>query len=177
MPAFFVGLIMDIVQRITQTIEPSMEAMGYTLVQVKLADSARRKTLTVMAERADDVPMSFDDCTEISRTVSALLDVEDPITTAYDLEVCSPGLERPLVRPVDYKKYTGFEAKLETMVPVNGRKRFRGAIDGIENETVRITTPEGQAEIAFRNIRTAKLVVTDALVTASLKKKKNEVTF
>src|SRR4051812_17473343 len=102
---------MDIVQKITDTIEPSLQAMGYAVVLIKLGEGGRRKTLSIMAERADEKAMGFDDCAEISRTVSALLDVEDPIQGAYDLEVCSPGIDRPLTRLDDFKRYEGYEAK------------------------------------------------------------------
>lgn len=148
---------MDIITKITQAIEPSLEALGYRLVQIRLADG-RRKTLSIMAERLDERGMSFDDCGEISRTVSALMDVEDPIQGAYDLEVCSPGLDRPLVRLEDYKRYQGQEAKCETYVPIDGRKRFRGVLEGVKGENVLLAMPEGEAQIAFSNIRTAKLV-------------------
>lgn len=164
---------MDIVERIISTIEPSLESMGYRLVQVKLADGSRRKALIIMAERIDDVFMSFDDCTEISQTVSALLDVDDPIAGAYDLEVMSPGLDRPLTRLDDYTRYNGREMKCETMLPVNGRKRFRGVINKLKGEVVTLTMPEGtEVELAYGNIRTAKLVVSDAQVAESLKKQK-----
>jgi len=163
---------MDIVQKITQAIEPSLEAMGYAIVQVRLADGAKRRTLTIMAERKDDVNMGFDDCTQISNTVSALLDVEDPITTAYNLEVCSPGLDRPLTKLADYTRYLGHEAKIETIFPVEGRKRFRGVIKGVEKEVITLAMPEGEAQVSFPHIRTAKLVI-PALVagSGSLKKK------
>lgn len=148
--------------------------MGYALVLVKLADGSRRKTLTLMAERTDDKMMSFDDCAEISRTVSALLDVEDPIAGAYDLEVSSPGIDRPLTKPQDFTRFAGYEAKCETMVPIDGRKRFKGAIVGIEGEVITFKMPEGEAKVPFSNIRTAKLVMTDALVEAHLKKQKKQ---
>ena len=146
--------------------------MGYGLVLVKLADGKGRKTLTVMAERTDDQMMSFDDCTEISRTVSALLDVEDPIQSAYNLEVCSPGIDRPLTRLNDFKRFEGFEAKIETMLPVDGRKRFKGELEGIESELIMLAMPEGKVKIPFPQIRTAKLVMTDALAEDHLRKQK-----
>jgi len=152
---------MDIVQKITQTIEPSLDAMGYAVVQIRMADGARRKTLTIMAERKDNQNMGFDDCTEISRTVSALLEVEDPITGAYDLEVCSPGLDRPLTKLTDFEKYKGSEVKLETLIPMGleNRKRFRGKLKEIKGNTIFMDMPEGDTvEIAFTNIRTAKLI-------------------
>jgi ribosome maturation factor RimP len=164
---------MDVVQKITQTIEPSMQAMGYTLVLVKLADGARRKTLTVMAERQDGQAMGFDDCAEISRMASALLDVEDPFTGAYDLEVCSPGIDRPLTRQEDFSRYAGQMAKLETMIPLEGRRRFKGTLKGMEGNDIAMAMPEGgEVRIPFNNIRTAKLVVTDELVAAHLSKQK-----
>lgn len=165
---------MDVVHKIREAIEPSLSAMGYGLVQVKLAEGSRRRALILMAERTDDKAMSFDDCTEISRTVSALLDVEDPIEGAYDLEVCSPGIDRPLTREMDFERYTGYEAKCETMIPVEGRKRFRGIIKGIKKGLITIVMPEGtESQIAFTNIRTAKLVLTDALVAEAMKKHSN----
>ena len=156
---------MDIVQRILQAIGPSLTAMGYELVQVKLLDGSKRRTLTVMAERVDGKAMSFDDCTEISRTVSALLDVEDPITTAYNLEVCSPGFDRPLTKLADFSRFMGEEVKLETIFPVEGRKRFRGVIKEVKNEKITLAMPEGEAQLAFAQIRTAKLVGTDIVAT------------
>lgn len=149
---------MDIVQKITQTVEGPLDAMGYVIVLIKMADGARRKTLTIMAERADDVPMGFDDCTDISRAIGALLEVEDPIVGAYDLEVCSPGLDRPLTRLKDYAKYAGLEAKVETFVPLEGgRKRFRGVLKGLKGETVQMEVEGNAVEMGFGNIRSAKL--------------------
>lgn len=155
---------MNVVEKITGIIEPSLDSLGYALVQIKMADGSRRKTLTIMAERKDEAPMGFDDCTQISRTVGALLEVEDPISGAYDLEVCSPGLDRPLVKPDDFCRYQGHEIKLETHIPMEGRKRFKGIIKTFKGETLSLTMPEGDVNIEFRNIRAAKLVVTDALL-------------
>lgn len=161
---------MDIVSKITQAVEPSLSSLGYAIVQVKFADGARRKTLTIMAERADGTPMGFDDCTEISRTVGALLEVEDPITTAYDLEVCSPGLDRPLTRIEDYTRFAGQDAKVETMIPIDGRKRFRGVIKAVKGEAVTLVMPEGnEVEIVVNLIRTAKLVAADVAVPKNKK--------
>lgn len=165
---------MDIVTKITQAIEPSLAAMGYGLVQVKLADGSRRKTLTVMAERNDGQSMSFDDCAEISRMVSALMDVEDPITGAYDLEVCSPGIDRPLTRLADFERFAGHEAKIETMIPIEGRKRFKGVLKGTSKESIALALPEGEVDIPFSYVRTAKLVMTDALVEGQMKKQKKK---
>lgn len=167
---------MDLVERITQAIEPSLDDMGYSVVLIKLADGGRRKTLTVMAERKDGRVMSFDDCTDISRRIGALLEVDDPITGAYDLEVCSPGIDRPLTKFKDFSRYAGLEAKIETQLPIDGRRRFKGLI-GVRGENVFMTMPEGEVEIPYRNIRNAKLVMTDALLAANVKKQENnEVT-
>jgi ribosome maturation factor RimP len=155
---------MNVVEKITAIIEPSLAAMGYALVQVRLADGGRRKTLTVMAERTDEKAMSFDDCSKISQTAGALLEVDDPITSAYDLEVCSPGLDRPLTRLQDFTRFTGQEAKIETMIPVDGRRKFRGVIEGVENETISLNMLEGMARIEFKNIRNAKLLASEALL-------------
>jgi ribosome maturation factor RimP len=149
--------------------------MGYTIVLMKLADGSRRKTLTLMAERADDVPMSFDDCAEISRMAGALLEVDDPITDAYDLEVCSPGIDRPLTRLGDFDRYANYEARIETLIPIDGRKRFKGVIKGTEGEIIILTMQDGEARIDFNSIRSAKLVMTDALVEAHLKQQKKKV--
>ncbi len=162
----------DIIERITHAIEPSVESMGYRLVQVRLADGTRRKTLTIMAERADGVFMSFDDCSEISQTVSALLDVDDPITGAYDLEVCSPGIDRPLTKLDDFKRYEGYEIKCETLIPIDGRKRFRGKITGCKGEIISLAAESGDVQVSFGNLRTAKLVANDTSLGDVLRQQK-----
>jgi ribosome maturation factor RimP len=153
--------------RIAGMIQPSLEAMGYRLVRVAFT-GGRRSTLQIMAERRDDAAMTVDDCAEISRNVSALLDVADPIAEAYDLEVSSPGIDRPLVAREDFIRFAGYEAKLETSRPVDGRKRFRGRLLGIEDETVRLTLDgEGEVKVPFGAIAKAKLVLTDELLEAA----------
>ena len=102
--------------------------MGYELVRVHYGSGSGRPTLQIMAERLDRQPMTVDDCAEISRNISALLDVEDPLEDAYLLEVSSPGIDRPLIRPADYERFAGFEARLELTRPIEGRRRFRGRI-------------------------------------------------
>lgn len=160
--------------RIRDCIEPSVEAMGYGLVQVKLSDGKKRRLLQIMAERHDGSNMSFDDCSQISHAVSALLDVEDPITGAYSLEVCSPGLDRPLSTPRDFERFLGHEAKVETVMPIEERKRFRGAIAKVTPANVEMNTPEGEAVIEWGNIRSAKLIVTEDLLRQSLSQSKPE---
>ncbi len=165
---------MDLIEKITSIIEPSLTDMGYVIVQMKMADGERRKTLTIMAERKDGVVMGFDDCTDISRVVGALLEVDDPISGAYNLEVCSPGIDRPLTRPEDYTKYAGYEAKIETQLPIDGRKRFRGVLKGMNDNKVTMNLEGTDALIPLSNIRTAKLVMTDELIAEHLKKQKQK---
>jgi ribosome maturation factor RimP len=149
--------------QIAEIIEPSLDAMGYRLVRVAVL-GAGRTTLQVMAERRDDAPMSVDDCAEISRSVSALLDVADPIASAYTLEVSSPGLDRPLVRPEDYDRFVGFEARIELSQLVSGRKRFRGRLLGRAGDIVRLMAETGEAQVPLSAIARAKLVLTDDLL-------------
>ena len=150
---------------IAPIIEPSLEAMGYRLVRVAFL-GAKRATLQIMAERIDDTPMTVDDCTDISRSVSALLDVADPIAGAYMLEVSSPGIDRPLTRPEDYDRFAGFEAKVELGRPLDGRKRFKGRILGHADDHVRLTGDAGEVSLPFADIAKAKLVITDDLLKA-----------
>ena len=153
---------------IGDVIEPSLEAMGYRVVRIAFL-GARGATLQIMAERRDDQPMTVDDCAEISRTVSALLDVADPIAGAYTLEVSSPGIDRPLVRPEDYERFAGFEARIELSEPIAGRKRFRGRLIGGDAESVRLHAEEGEVTLPLSTIARAKLVLTDDLIAAAQK--------
>jgi ribosome maturation factor RimP len=127
----------------------------------------KRRTLQVMAERRDGRPMTVDDCAEISRNVSAILDVEDPISGAYTLEVSSPGIDRPLLRPRDYERFSGHQAKIELLEPVDGRRRFRGRILGRDGDTVRLEVDDDIVELPIARIARAKLVLTDELLAAS----------
>lgn len=163
----------DTAQRIERLIEPALVAMGYELVRVAMQGGESRPTLQVMAERKDGVAMSVDDCADISRTISALLDVEDPIASAYTLEVSSPGIDRPLVKRADFERFAGFEARIETVSPVSGRKRFRGRLMGVAGEDVRLREPEKAAGaeeetlVPLAAIARAKLVLTDDLIEAT----------
>ncbi|HEX6144085.1 MAG TPA: ribosome maturation factor RimP [Geminicoccaceae bacterium] len=157
---------MNPTERIIEIIEPSLNDMGFDLVRV-LVQGQRRPTLQVMAERRDRAQMTVDDCAEISRTVSALLDVEDPFPTAYQLEVSSPGIDRPLVRAADFDRFKGFEARIETAVPLDGRRRFKGRLLGIEADAVRIALPDAELAIPLDDIKKAKLVLTDELLAAA----------
>ena len=155
---------------IARLIEPSLEAMGYALVRVQLTGGHHRPTVQIMAERSDGGGMTVEDCTEVSRAVSALLDVADPLPSAYMLEVSSPGIDRPLVKAADYDRFAGHEAKLETRWPVGGRRRFRGRLLGLSDGTVRVKTDEGEVALPLAEIDRAKLVLTDELIAASLRR-------
>ena len=158
--------IMTRASRIGEIVEPTLEAMGYDLVRARLTGN-QRPVLQIMAERKDGAGMTVDDCAEISRSVSVLLDVENPISGAYTLEVSSPGIDRPLVRHRDFERFAGFEARIELRGLLDGRRRFRGKLLGITADGVRIETAEGEVELPFEEIGNAKLVLTDELIAAS----------
>lgn len=160
--------VKSLIEQIEALIAPSLTAMGFELVQVKLMDGKKQQTLQIMAERADG-SMSLDDCAAVSRQVSAVLDVEDLITAAYRLEVSSPGIDRPLVKLSDYTTYAGHAAKIETALPIDGRKRFSGLLKAPEGEHIMITVDKQDFSIPFIDIQSAKLVLTDALLKAHRK--------
>jgi ribosome maturation factor RimP len=155
---------------VARIIEPSLEAMGYRLVRIMQTGGQHRPTLQVMAERSDEAAMTVDDCAQISRSVSALLDVADPIAGAYMLEVSSPGIDRPLVRPEDYDRFAGFEARIDLAAPHDGRKRFRGRLLGRDGAAVRLAADGSEFRLPLGAIARAKLILTDDLVAAALKK-------
>ncbi|MCR9122230.1 MAG: ribosome maturation factor RimP [Phyllobacteriaceae bacterium] len=158
--------------RVATLIEPVLNSEGFRLVRVRLSGQ-NGATLQVMAERADGT-MTVEDCETLSRMVSPILDVEDPIDRAYHLEVSSPGIDRPLVRKTDFAKWRGHVAKLETSVLVNGRKRFRGTITDVDTDTVTLFRDqpsmgdENTNTVPFSAIADARLILTDDLIRASL---------
>jgi ribosome maturation factor RimP len=152
--------------QIEAMISPSLEAMGYRVVRVAVTGGGR-PTLQIMAERTDDAGMTVDDCATISHSVSALLDVADPIAGAYMLEVSSPGIDRPLVRRADYERFAGFEAKIDMTRPHDGRKRFRGKLLGVEGDAVRLLVGEETVLLPLADVARAKLVLTDELIAAA----------
>ena len=152
-------------ERVRAVIEPSLDAMGYALVRVH-ETGGQRPVVQIMADRADGATMTVDDCADISRAVSALLDVEDPIPTAYTLEVSSPGIDRPLTRLGDFQTHAGFDARVDLARPLEGRKRFKGVLSGAAGTTVHLDTEDGPVAIPFDAIARAKLVLTDALIAA-----------
>lgn len=155
-------------EQIERLVEPSLSAMGYEIVRIMIMGK-HTPTLQIMAERKDDRPMTVEDCADISRQISAVLDVEDPIRSAYTLEVSSPGLDRPLTRPKDYQRFAGYEAKLETRFPIDGRRKFTGKLVGIDGEVVKLKDDAGEVSLPYAQIQKAKLVLTDELLRQSQK--------
>jgi ribosome maturation factor RimP len=157
--------------KLQDIIEPTLDALGYGLVRVQFLGN-RQPTLQIMAERHDGVAMSIDDCTTISRALSAKLDAADPIEEAYSLEVSSAGIERPLVRPADYRRFKGSAAKIETRVKIAERRKFVGRIAGATDTHVRLALdpaagPDGDVEIPIADITRAKLLAADLPAAAS----------
>lgn len=162
--------------RIAALVAPVLADLGYRIVRVKVS-SRDGGTLQIMAERPDGT-MSIDDCEAASRALSPVLDVEDPIASAYRLELSSPGIDRPLVRLSDFQRWAGHEVKVDMAVPVSGRKRFRGVLVGAtggEAQVKRLDAPAGEdplVALPVRDIGEAKLVLTDALITEALRQAK-----
>ena len=152
--------------KIEGMIGPSLAAMGYSIVRIAFT-GGRRPTLQIMAERNDDAAMTVEDCATISHTVSALLDVADPIASAYMLEISSPGIDRPLTRRADYERFAGFEAKIEMQRAVEGRRRFRGKLMGLEGDDAKLLVGPEMLRLPLDAIARAKLVLTDELIAAT----------
>lgn len=154
---------MDPAKRVETIIAPTLKDMGFDLVRVHIS-GGQQQTLQVMAERSDDGTMTVEGCAAISRAVSALLDVEDPIKGTYTLEVSSPGLDRPLTRPQDFDRFAGLEARVELSQPMNGQRRFRGRIQGISDGNVRLSIEDADVELPYADIERAKLIMNDELL-------------
>lgn len=153
-------------KRLAGIVAPTIEGLGFELVRLRLM-GGKRNTLQIMAERPEGW-IEVEDCARISRSVSAVLDVEDPIGGEYVLEVSSPGIDRPLTRLKDFERYDGYEVKIETSEAIDGRKRFKGVLAGVEDGEVLIEIPEGTIGLSFDLLADAKLVLTDALIAESL---------
>ncbi|MBI1329094.1 MAG: ribosome maturation factor RimP [Alphaproteobacteria bacterium] len=152
-------------------IAPAVEAAGFKLVRLRLM-GGKTKTLQIMAERPDG-SMNVEDCAELSRALSDFLDAEDPIEGEYDLEVSSPGIDRPLTRLTDFARWAGHEAKVELAAPdANGRKRFKGTLLGLDGSDVQIETGGQRLSLPFKAIADAKLVLTEKLIQEDLKARK-----
>lgn len=163
-------------RRLAEIIEPVIADMGYELVRIRLM-SGNEPTLQIMADKAGG-GIEVDDCADISTAVSAVLDVEDPILDAYTLEVSSPGIDRPLTRIKDFEIYEGYDVKIETTDSIDGRRRFRGVLAGVENDEVLINVAApgegGEMTIGlnFDWLSEAKLVLTDELIKEMLRQRK-----
>lgn len=157
-------------QRLAAIVTPAIEGLGYELVRIRLM-SGKRLILQIMAERPEGW-IEVDDCARISRAVSAVLDVEDPISGEYTLEVSSPGIDRPLTRLKDFERYSDYEVRLETSELIEGRKRFKGVLHGVEGNEVLIEIEEGTIGLDFDWLTDAKLVLTDELIAESLAARK-----
>ena len=158
-------------RRLADIVRPTIESLGFELVRIRLM-GGKRILLQIMAERPEG-GIEVDDCADISRAVSALLDVEDPISGEYTLEVSSPGIDRPLTRLKDFERYEGYEARLETSELIEGRKRFKGILAGVEGGEILIEIDEGTIGLDFDWLVDAKLVLTDELIAESLAGRKS----
>lgn len=162
--------------RVTQVVEGPIEGLGFRLVRVKIS-TTQGCTVQIMAERPDGT-MSVDDCEAVSRAISPILDLEDPIGGAYYLEISSPGIDRPLVRVSDFERWAGYEAKVELARPLDGRKRFRGilGVPSPDGTTVPIDLPDvkeglpSRIELPLADLGEAHLVLTDELIRESLRR-------
>ncbi|MDP4064142.1 Ribosome maturation factor RimP [Rhodobacteraceae bacterium IMCC1933] len=158
-------------QRLLKILNPMIEGLGYEVVRLRLM-SGNTPTLQIMAQKPDGT-MEVDGCAEISTAVSALMDVEDPIIEAYTLEVSSPGIDRPLTRLKDFDQWIGYVAKIETEHLIDGRRRFKGDLAGTDGDEVLITIEEGTIGLKFDWLADAKLILTDDLIRAVLKGRKD----
>ena len=155
-------------KKLSNIISPIIEDMGFSLVLVKSFGKDGDHTVQITAEDPKTGKLGIDDCAKISRSISTVFDVEDPIDTAYKLEVTSPGIDRFLTRPQDFVRYKGFEVKVEIDMPMeNGQKRFRGFIKDSNEENLTLDTDTGDQEISLSSITKSKLVLTDNLIEAT----------
>ena len=162
--------------QIAEIIEPSLADLGFRLVRVQLMGRADKQTVQIMAERASG-EFTIDDCETISRQISPLLDAFDPIDEAYQLEVSSAGIDRPLVRRSDFEDWAGYEAKIELKDMLDGRRRFRGIIEGFADGEIRLEVDLDQLGqqvlgLPVELVESARLVLTDELVRESLRRSK-----
>lgn len=157
-------------RKLAEIITPVIEGLGYELVRVRML-GGKTKSMQIMAERPDG-GIEVDDCAKISTAVSAILDVEDPFEDPYALEVSSPGIDRPLTRFKDFEMWNGYEAKIETDELVDGRRRFKGVLAGVNDDEILITIEEGTIGLKFDWLSDAKLVLTDELISEMLRQRK-----
>ena len=161
----------EIEKKISAIISPTIETLGYELVRIRLVPG-ETSTLQIMADRKSG-EIDVEDCSIISRDISVLLDVEDPINDAYILEVSSPGIDRPLTRLKDFSNWQGYEVKLETYELINGQRRFKGEIYNIEKDNITLVNNGKFTELSFKLISEAKLILTDNLIKDVLRNRKS----
>ncbi len=156
---------MDLANKIQRLIEPSVDDLGFDIVRVQVSGK-NDLLMQVMVEHKDEQGMTADDCATVSRAISALLEVEDPIKDSYTLEVSSPGLDRPLVKLRDFERFQGHQVRVESNVAQDGQKRFKGQLLGVEDENVKILVHDQEVILAYPDIRRAKLLLTDDVIAA-----------
>jgi len=171
LPSFGEFAIFTAAQHLEPVFEPVIEQAGFKLVRLRIMGSAQ-KTLQIMAERPDG-SMDVEGCSTLSHVLLDFIEQQDPIEGEYEIEVSSPGIDRPLTRLTDFSRWKGHEAKIELTAPQDGRKRFRGKLEGLDGQDVVIALPEGRAQVPFRAILEAKLVLTNKLIEEDLKAKKH----
>jgi len=156
------ALVTELLRRIEDIVAPTIVGMGYELVRVAMS---RGGTLQIMIEPADGRPMDVEACATLSRALSAVLDVEDPIAGSYTLEVSSPGIDRPLTREKDFTRWAGHVARVETAQPIDGRRRFKGTLLGLADGSIRLRLEDGkEVHLPLAEVTKAKLELTDALL-------------
>ncbi len=158
-------------KRLAGIVQPVIEDLGFELVRIRLM-SGKKIILQIMAERPNG-GIEVDDCAKISTEVSAILDVEDPVVEEYALEVSSPGIDRPLTRLKDFDMWEGYEARIETTELIDGQRRFKGELRGIQDDEVLIEIPQGIIGLKFDWLSDAKLILTDELIAQTLKARKD----
>ncbi len=157
-------------KKLLKLIDPIVIDMGFELVRLRLI-SSKEITLQIMAIRPNGF-INVDECADLSTAISALLDVEDPIIDSYSLEVSSPGIDRPLTRMKDFEEFEGYDARLETVQLIDGRKRFKGTLAGTNGSEIMINVDQGTIGLEFEWLAEAKLILTDELIKEMLKQRK-----
>lgn len=161
---------------IAELVEPALEDLGFRLVRVQMMGRDTSQTVQIMTERPDGT-ITIDDCEQISRQLSPLLDAFDPVPSAYRLEISSPGIDRPLVRASDFEDWAGYEAKIELRELLDGRRRFSGVLEGFDDGEIRLEVNLDQIGrqvlgLPIKMVDSARLVLTDELVRESLRRSK-----
>lgn len=159
---------------IESCIKGAMEEAGLDIVQIRMLDGKNRKTLQISLDSLDGSGITVDQCAKANRTISALLDVEDIISGEYNLEVGSPGIDRPLRSRADFERYAGFDAKVETVMPIDGRRRYSGQIASVSEDHVTMQLDGEVFKVPLDQIQSAKLKLTDALIQAEQARRKQQ---